>query len=138
MREQMLALILMPPFFSIVLTLYMRSVLLNFIRQVPCIENERHIDLFKQTVRVAMLGALAQLFMMFIPIVTYIYGLTEDILTVQESLYVVGPVGLYLIVSVPYKRLEVRAQKIRIDNHSLLPEYIPVKEAWLRRSLPIW
>ncbi len=138
MREQLLALLIIPPFLSILLTFYMRWVVGNFIKQVPCIDNERHIELFKQTVRIAMLGALSQLLLMFIPTIVYVFGFAKEILPIEDLVYVVVPAVAYLVVTLPYKRMEVRAQRVRVENYSLLHEYIRVKEVWLRRSFPIW
>lgn len=138
MRLQLIALMLCTSALGIGVAVYLRSLLDTYLKRVVCIETEREFEEFKQVVKTAMYAALGQMLFLFFPVIVYCIGLVGNQLSLLDVLFVVIPSGANLLLVVQVKRLESRAQSVRVDNQELLQDFIHVVDTWKNQSLPKW
>lgn len=138
MREALISVMLVLPFFAICNSIVTGNGILHFVRNTPAISTWQHMESFKSMVAKQMYSALVQILLLIVPVPVFVAGVMMGALNTIECLYFILPPSLVVLgVGLLYKKLEHRAQTLPVSDE-FSAEYQRVIEVWMKKPLPKW
>ena len=129
---------LLTPVVSVAITAYLRFMLHSYWMGNKHITNQSELERFKHIVKIYMYVAIFQLGFFSLPVVLYFYGITQELFSLNDSVFVIVPTGLTILFWTNTKKYERRLQTIPLEGRDILEEYVYVVDTWRKRSLPDW
>lgn len=108
----------------------------GFLREHRSIRDRRDLDDFRRMVRVQMYQALLQLVILGAMTVITVVGILMDRLGFFQFLAVLALNGVVWLAGSRGKKVEHRAQKLKVEDLDLQDEYRQVCRTWNSKPLP--
>ena len=138
-RTTIFAIMLTCPAIGLILCLYFGSLLKRFLTNTPEIKSAQDMERFKQLVKGQMFAALAQIAVLSIPILVFVYGLWIKVLKPNtDILYMLVPSLVVLGAGMALKSVERNVQNVPTATDELTKERDRIVDIWLHQPFPNW
>ena len=138
MREQLLYVILGLLGLGVVNLLWGGLELRRFQREVRAISSTHEMERFKRLAAHQMYAALAQIGLLGLPILVFLFGLVRGDLRPTDVGYLIFPSLVVLVLAFLFKKLEGEVQRTDTADELLGGQRDAVVRTWLKRALPDW
>ena len=137
-RELMITLLIVFPALAIANGYYFTGRLSRMIREMKVISSSLDMSRYRHDASLQMYAALAQIVLLTVPLLIYVYGALSHILRFWDLLYMLIPSVVVFAVGKSLKRTERRAWNMPADSAELERERDHVVNVWNTRPLPDW
>lgn len=138
-RTTILAIMLACPTIGLIFSLYFGSQLKRFLTSTPEIKSAQDMEQFKQLVKGQMYAALAQIVILSIPILVFVYGFwIKELKPNTDILYMLAPSLVVLGAGMAMKSVEHKVQNVPTKTEDLTKERDRIVDIWLHQPFPNW
>ena len=138
MREELLYVIIGLLVLGVVNLLWGGLELRRFQREVRTISSTHELERFRRLAAHQMYAALAQIGLLGLPILVFLFGLIRGDLHPTDVGYLIFPSLIVLVLAFLFKKIESEVQRTDAADELLSEQRDAVVRTWLKRALPDW